>query len=386
MLKGFGARNFFSFKEGFNVSFSLPNAASNIPQKNGLSYIIGIKGANGSGKTNVIKALNYYSHFNKFPSKEFSYHDNVFETFFGNEQKSEFYFEFIDGEKTYLHEFSVQKGKVVSEEISRKEKRKTILVSRRGNKITHTLKSLKEISSVKIDSSRSLITVLESHKFKSKLSELKTFSELSSLVLTNVTSVGYSDINMGENYVSKKYYDDERFRALTLKILNIADPGICDIQIKKNKNEKGETIYFPVFYREHNNKRYETLLYQESNGNQKLYVISHLYALSVIIGGILALDEFDIHLHAMILPEILDFFDGGDNKLGAQFIFTAHNTEIIDNLGKYRTVLVNKEDNESYCYRLDDIPGNMIRNDRPISPLYLANKIGGTPFYGKISK
>ncbi|TOA04168.1 hypothetical protein CGK40_02880, partial [Vibrio parahaemolyticus] len=41
--------------------------------------------------------------------------------------------------------------------------------------------------------------------------------------------------------------------------------------------------------------------------------------------------------------------------------------------------LVNKEDGESYGYRLDEIPGSMIRNDRPITPLYVSGKIGGVP-------
>ena len=40
---------------------------------------------------------------------------------------------------------------------------------------------------------------------------------------------------------------------------------------------------------------------------------------------------------------------------------------------------MNKEDNESYCYRLDEITGSMIRNDRQITPLYLDGKIGGIP-------
>ena len=82
----------------------------------------------------------------------------------------------------------------------------------------------------------------------------------------------------------------------------------------------------------------------------------------------------------MILPLIVDLFTNKEiNKHNAQFIFTAHNTEIIDVLGKYRTILVNKEDNVSYCYRLDEIPGNMVRNGRPITPLYLHKKLGGVP-------
>jgi len=48
-------------------------------------------------------------------------------------------------------------------------------------------------------------------------------------------------------------------------------------------------------------------------------------------------------------------------------------------MGKYRTFLVNKTDNESFGYRLDEIPGEMLRNDRSITPIYNAGKIGGIP-------
>jgi len=40
---------------------------------------------------------------------------------------------------------------------------------------------------------------------------------------------------------------------------------------------------------------------------------------------------------------------------------------------------VNKDENKSYSYRLDEIPGDMIRNDRPIEPIYRSGKIGGVP-------
>lgn len=56
----------------------------------------------------------------------------------------------------------------------------------------------------------------------------------------------------------------------------------------------------------------------------------------------------------------------------------------MDYLGKYRTILVNKENLESYCYRLDEmpegfIPNSHLRGDRKISSLYLKKKLGGVP-------
>ncbi len=92
------------------------------------------------------------------------------------------------------------------------------------------------------------------------------------------------------------------------------------------------------------------------------------------------MDEFDINLHPHILPMLLNYFtDPKSNTINAQLIFTTHNTSILNEMGKYRTFLVNKDDNESFGYRLDEIPGDLLRNDRDISPIYNAGKIGGVP-------
>ena len=92
------------------------------------------------------------------------------------------------------------------------------------------------------------------------------------------------------------------------------------------------------------------------------------------------MDEFDTDFHPHMLKKIVSYFD--DEKLNvhnAQMLFSTHNTNILEYLGKYRTVLINKESSESYGYRLDEIPGDIIRNDRPIAPVYNSGKIGGVP-------
>jgi hypothetical protein len=41
--------------------------------------------------------------------------------------------------------------------------------------------------------------------------------------------------------------------------------------------------------------------------------------------------------------------------------------------------VVNKEKSESYTFRLDEIPGDILRNDRPIRAIYDAGKVSGVP-------
>ena len=104
MFINFGAKNFFSFKEGFDISFELGNTC---PEKisNGkpISNILCVKGANGSGKTNILKAINFISSFisHSFELKPDSY--LPFDPYFTSTENSEFYVTFVIDNVIYCY-------------------------------------------------------------------------------------------------------------------------------------------------------------------------------------------------------------------------------------------------------------------------------------------
>ena len=64
MLLEFGFRNFYSFREDASISFRLDaNCPESISLGKPFATVIGIKGANGSGKTQILKALKFISSF-----------------------------------------------------------------------------------------------------------------------------------------------------------------------------------------------------------------------------------------------------------------------------------------------------------------------------------
>jgi len=89
--------------------------------------------------------------------------------------------------------------------------------------------------------------------------------------------------------------------------------------------------------------------------------------------------EFDINLHPDILPKLLDILEINtyNNKI-SQLVFSTHNSDILDRMGKYRTVLFNKENEVSHCYRFDELPPEVVRNGRPIEPQYRSGRLGGS--------
>ncbi len=61
MLLKFGARNFYCFKEGIEISLELGSKCpESISRGKSVSNLLCIKGANGSGKTNALKILSFY--------------------------------------------------------------------------------------------------------------------------------------------------------------------------------------------------------------------------------------------------------------------------------------------------------------------------------------
>lgn len=181
--------------------------------------------------------------------------------------------------------------------------------------------------------------------------------------------------------ISEILYKNSDMLSFTKKIIMECDTGISDIVIKKAKDdESGEDKYLPFFIHKVGDEEYQLPFFTESSGTKSLFSQLASYQIVLYYGSILCLDEFDINLHPHILPKLVDLFDNDEsNPKNAQLIFTSHNTEIMDKMGKYRTYIVEKQDNECFAYRLDEIPGDILRNDRLISPIYNSGKIGGVP-------
>jgi len=375
MLLEFGAENFYSFKEGFQISFQ--KSKSSVQD---IANIVAIKGANASGKTNVIKALNFLSIFTTNSFSNLKPDEDIYiSSFFTNNEPITLYIIFLEKNIEYKYELILTNKKIISETIWKKDKRETLIIKRDENSIT-TTKEYNELKMINLN--RKNASIISSAK-QYGIEKIDMIYNLFNKIVTNVHQFGKidnKDMFLDVNDISEIYFENKEYLKFITNFLQKADIGITTIDILKSENEKsGEIIYIPIF--KCNNKDEKNLTYYEqSSGTQSLYLQLHLYLIVLNTGGVLALDEFDINLHPDLLPMLLDLFeDTKSNYNNAQLILTTHNDDIMDRLGKYKTILVNKEDNESFLYRLDEISGDIIRNDRLISPIYNANKIGGKP-------
>jgi predicted ATPase len=79
-----------------------------------------------------------------------------------------------------------------------------------------------------------------------------------------------------------------------------------------------------------------------------------------------------------LLPHILDLFKHEhSNPHDAQIIFTCHTPEILNLLMKHQVYLVEKENQESEAWRLDEVTG--LRADDNLYAKYMAGALSAVP-------
>ncbi|MCL1065856.1 ATP-binding protein [Shewanella olleyana] len=386
MYKTFYVNNFCSFKESFEISFESTKLKTE-KNPNGSLFALGIKGANGSGKTAILKSMEFLGSFIKNSVTKDKNSGTLVNSYFHNTNDTEFYVEFVSEDTEYIYELKLNSNFVNYESLSIKVKGKAlknIFKRSSSHKFSFLDAEYKEFSGISLRKNASVVSHLSLFEFKAEMKELNDFLKLNHNFLSNVSYVdGMIETDteiVDDSWISKVYHENKTTFDFMKNILVESDIGIDNIEIAETIKKDGATEYYPVFIYEIGDMKERMMLYEQSSGTKTLYRQLFLYAWTLSSGGVLILDEFDKHLHSLMLPRILELFlDPEKNTKGAQFIFTAHNTEVMDYLGKYRTLLTQKDEKESFAYKLDEISGSLVRNDRKISPLYLSGKVGGVP-------
>jgi uncharacterized protein len=377
MLLNFGFRNFFSFKEGAEISFELDSQVpESISRGKNFSTVLCVKGANASGKTNILRGLSFISYFTAHSFDNPPGQAILVSSHFGNKEPIDFFIEFIADGSKYFYEVSLTEKEVLSEVIYRTKSKKTKVLERKNEKVIYAVKEWKNFNHIKLRKNASVISTAKQYGF----SEVDFLVEFFEKIISNVTYAGLRANLNTEAEMSELLTHDKNLSSFVRKFISECDVGVMDVSLHERVLPDGNKTFFPLFHHEKSGKILSITSLEESSGTRALFRSIALYKIVLDLGGVLIADEFDIHLHPHILPKILAMFlDAKKNKKNAQLIFTTHNSAILDVMGRYRTYLVEKRNNESFTYRLDEIPGDILRNDRPISPVYREGKIGGVP-------
>lgn len=134
-----------------------------------------------------------------------------------------------------------------------------------------------------------------------------------------------------------------------------------------HKDKSGREKYIPLEW--------------ESHGTQRLLVISFRMLEALDTGSLFIIDELEASLHPNITAEIVKLFqDPETNPKRAQLIFTSHDNTLLDNnlLRRDQVWFTDKgEDGSTDLYSLADFKP---RNDLAIDKAYLDGRFGAVPF------
>jgi AAA15 family ATPase/GTPase len=411
MLKQIEIKNFRSFNDTqiFTMEALPPSSLKEHPEHvipvdgGGMLKLGSIYGPNGSGKSNLIKALSILTEIGANP-RDFYFRIRSFdEPFAGSDSKvASLSYTFEDGEYETVLSFSYsvdQKAKAALEE------RYYLSSSPSPYAILFEKLSFRKVGSDEV------VTAYVREKGKIVADELlkeigiPAFAVTASQLLVNFVAEQYSipgrfygavascnrqirslsrlgDVDFGfYRFASRK----TNCEYLAKKLNAILKTNISGIHLDKTKNDY--SLAALKFDHKVGEKTFTLSFFDESEGTQKLAAV--IAGLKGSKGGrIYYADDFDSHLHPVLIRALLSFFGSEDNP-NSQFIFNSH--DILNMDAKYFrrdeiwfTTL--DEEGSTRLYALSDLTGpdgRVIRKDKRYSKQYLEGHYGADPFVAK---
>lgn len=393
MLHRYRFSNFFSFQQETEISFLLSRKAPEdglaVTCATGerLSKVLAVIGANGSGKTSVIKPLAFLDWFvrDSFHAKPDA-KIPIEPHFFSDERESTFEVEFDWDNSLWRYKATVTPDRVLAEALYRKTSRVFSYI--------FTRKWMDESKSYEIKQQGFGFSPREAEKVRENASLISTAVQYdvplardmiaAQSVYTNVNYRGRSHFNVDQVISASNFYADHtEMWARMVELLRDWDLGLSGVDIRKipitQPSGEQKEIFIPFGQHDCGSKQAELAFFQESSGTQGAFVLLAKLLPALAHGGIAVIDELEADLHPHMLTPIMDLFlDEVSNPLNAQVIFTCHSMEIFNLLHKAQVILVQKSDDcRSEAWRLDSMQG--VRSDDNLYAKYMSGTYGAVP-------
>ncbi len=432
MIVEFTVGNFRSIKEPQTLSFKATGLKSaekyaevdenNIVEIAGerLLKTVGIYGANASGKSNIIMAMDYFFRAIRNPVGNESQLSLLAEPFLfqENPDETESFFQIV----FMLKEKKIRYGFTVKKNVPTEENRSTEIITNEWLFGTKTEKAGKFFTrkGLEIDKDglleKDIIPALPS-AFTLFLSHAASFNRkgicaeirgyFRDYVISNIltprekilekwepeehfrshaiwklTESPVSPIETDDEVKAVREEDKKRKKEL-LDLLSSFQMEYDDIKINNDEEAKRAKIFPRQKVDLIKSGKTLNLEYHASSGTQKMFDLIGL--LSVAFDnrnrGLIMLDELDSKFHPHLVIKLIERFNNPKiNKPGAQLLFTSHDTNLMQPELMRRDQFYfteKREDESTRLYALSDLRG--IRNDADFARQYLAGFYGAVP-------
>ncbi len=423
MIINFSVENFGSIKEKQTLSF-LANKSDHLEDYYIIEPIKGLRlnklaliyGANASGKTTVLKALDFLRDICTEPfDKKTEKFD--FEPFLFDEktpiQNTKFELEFVQNGIRYFYEVELNKNCIVKEKLYNFNPNKALVFERNTDE-------QKELTSIKFGSKIPKRKTLEDNleiftlwnntvlggflKANIESELLKNFLDLLKIDLYPTLS---NNVN-ARLFITSIIANDIINKNHIAKFLKIADFNISTLIIKREKEfipksiideseffirtENGIAVEMNAIennnvYFNHtvNGKNFTLPIDLESDGTQKYFELSGILGMLILGICIIPIDELESSLHPDLFNHfLLTYLVNG--KKESQLIATTHNREILNNRDLFRDDAIwftdKNEDSATELYSLADFDSSVVRDTTNVLNAYKSGKLGGVPNLG----
>ncbi|WP_163293638.1 ATP/GTP-binding protein [Desulfovibrio sp. JC022] len=373
--------------------------------------VVAILGANASGKSNILKALDTLRQIISISAnrtKNDNYSDYSFKLNPDYSQKPTiFKIKFLSFGKIYTYHIEITPEAITKENLtvvsSAKGSRIKTLIKREGQKtefhksIYHK-KSFLDLWSADLNKQQTALAYLSN---KGEVDTLESVVEWFSI--TGLISPDARAHLVTANTIMRQNEKKDPI----LKYLQNADFNICDIKItkgntaKEDLTEKQRELLQVTNGRFHPDLKthfahtdtegkiiYLSLEKDESNGTKTYFALASLILSALQIGATMWIDELDLSLHPYLIRRIIQLFTNKEtNPKGAQLIFTTHDVTVMDkSLLRPDEIYFTEKDKETFetkLYSLSEFKGmgSVSKNDRgeKLYKDYLNGRFGAVP-------
>jgi AAA15 family ATPase/GTPase len=424
MIINFSIENFGSIKDKQTLSFEAEKSThledSYIINTHGLRLlkIALIYGANASGKTMVLKALEFLRDIILEPESKKTDELDFQPFLFDREtphQDSILSIEFLNNDVKYFYEVKFFKKAIVSEVLNFYNPSKAN-VFKRHTDISHQVTEITFGSKIKID--KTTEKNLEANTlwnntvlggFLKTNVDIKELKEAVDWFKNYLHPLIYTRTQL-EGFITSKVDKGELSKQDVINILKKADFYISDIVIQeeekeipdglidflkrqlkdspgeiKKMEERGKISSINIEFEHTVNKvKYALPIELESQGTRRYYGFAGLLALLIKRSTAFSIDELESSLHPdLYMHFLLSFLVNSSNS---QILATTHNREILDNKDVFRNDAIWFTDKTENCstelYSLADFDSSIVRNTTNILNAYKSGKLKGTPHIG----
>ena len=387
MIVNFSIQNFGSIKDKQTLSFEAD--ASNHLENTYVVHTAGkrllklalIYGANASGKTTILKALDFLRDLVVNP-KEKKTDILHFDPFLFDAQTplqpTELSIEFVHEEVCYQYEIAFTSQAIISETLYIDTFEK-VLVYNRTTDIEEQLTKISFGDKITID--KNALQVLELNTlwnntvlggFLKTNINLEEFRRVADWFQNYLKPIIAPQTQLG-SYITKKISKEEVSKKEIVSILKKADFNISDIIIQENERQTNLFLEHTI-----DNISYNLPINAESEGTKRFYGFAGLLALLIKTSTIFPIDELESSLHPDLYTHFLLSFL--QNAQQSQLIATTHNRELLGDSDIFREDVIwftdKGEDCATQLYSLADFDTSTIKN---ILSAYKIGKFSGVP-------